>query len=157
MLHRASLSCTVQPPRSSSLSRQGWRAFTCNSCHATSPNAPRNTPSCAARAYYVPSDKKQVTFLASEDTALDVPIRTPSLAVVQHDSCTCVAAPEQITWSSPSSSPETPGPRTQRQRRPPSYLNDLMLNFSLLWRPHSLMLGSYFHNVPPVHWTESFG
>ena len=71
----------------------------------------------------VPPDEEQGTSLASEDTALGVHIHTPSPTVVQDESRTCVAAPDQITCSSLSSSPETPGPRPQKQRRPPSCLN----------------------------------
>ena len=88
------------------------------------PVHPELPPPAPPELTTVPSDEEQVTSLASEDTALDVPIRKPSPAVVQDESHTCVAAPDQITWSSPCSSPETPGPRPQRQRRPPSYLND---------------------------------
>ena len=71
----------------------------------------------------VPSDDEQSSSLASTDTTLDVPFHIPSPAVAPEEPCTNVAT-DQTPISSPCSSPEPPGPRPQRQRRPPSYLTD---------------------------------
>ena len=72
----------------------------------------------------VPSDDVQSSSLASADTTLDVPFHIPSPAVVPEEPCTNVVVTDQSSSSSPCSSPEPPGPRPQRQRRPPSYLTD---------------------------------
>ena len=71
----------------------------------------------------VPSDDEQSSSLASADSTLDVPFHISSPAVAPEEPCTNVAT-DQSSSSSPCSSPEPPGPRPQRQRRPPSYLTD---------------------------------
>ena len=72
----------------------------------------------------VPSDDEQSSSLASADTTLDVPLHIPSPAVVHEEPCTNVVATDQSSSSSSWSSLEPPDTRPQRQRRPPSYLND---------------------------------
>ena len=72
----------------------------------------------------VPSDKDQFPSSTCDDTTLDAPIGVPSLPVLQEEPSTSVTDPDQALPSCPSSPPETPGPRPQRQRKPPSYLND---------------------------------
>ena len=67
----------------------------------------------------VPSDDEQSSSLASADTTLDVPFHILSPAVVPEEPCTNIVATDQTSSSSPCSSPEPPGPRPQRQRRPP--------------------------------------
>ncbi|XP_068703830.1 uncharacterized protein [Montipora foliosa] len=72
----------------------------------------------------VPSDEVQFPSSACGDTTLDAPIGVPPLLALQEEPRTIATAPDQALSSCPSSSPESPSPRPQRQRKPPSYLND---------------------------------
>ena len=90
----------------------------------TAPVQPTLSPPAPPELTTVPSDDEQSSSLASADTTLDVPFHIPSPAVVSEEPCTNVVATDQSSSSSPCSSPEPPGSRPQRQRRPPSYLND---------------------------------
>ena len=69
------------------------------------------------------SDKEQFPLSTCDDTTLDAPIGVPPLPVLQEGPSTSVTTPGQALPSCSSSSPETPGPRAQRQRKPPLYLN----------------------------------
>ena len=72
----------------------------------------------------VPSDEVQFPSSACGDTTLDAPIGVPPLLALQEEPRTIAPAPDQALSSCPSSSPESPSPRPQRQRKLPSYLND---------------------------------
>ena len=72
----------------------------------------------------VPSDEVQFPSSACDDTTLDAPIGVPPLLALQEEPRTIEPAPDQALSSCPSSSPESPSPRPQRQRKLPSYLND---------------------------------
>ena len=72
----------------------------------------------------MPSDEEQFPSSSCDDTTFDAPIGVPTVRVLQEEPSTSVTAPDQALPSCPSSSPESPGPRPQRQRKPPSYLND---------------------------------
>ena len=84
------------------------------------PVQPTLSPPAPPELTTVTSDDEQSSSLASADTTLDVPFHIPSSAVVPEEPCTNIVATDQLS----SSSPEPPSPRPQRQRRPPSYLND---------------------------------
>ena len=90
----------------------------------SSPVQPPLSPPVPPVLTTVPSDDEQSSSLASADTTLDVPFHVPSPAFVPEEPCTNVVATDQSLSSSQCSSPEPPGPRLQRQCRPPSYLND---------------------------------
>ena len=85
---------------------------------------PTLSPSAPPKLITVPSDDEQSSSLASADTTIDVPFHTLSSVFVPEQSWTSIVATDQSPSSSPFSPPEPPGPRPQRQRRPPSYLND---------------------------------
>ena len=72
----------------------------------------------------MPSDEAQFLSSTFDDTTLDAPIGVPSGPVLQEEPSPSVTAPDQALPSCSSSPPETPGPRPQRQRKPPSYFND---------------------------------
>ena len=86
--------------------------------------SPASPPPAPPKLTSVPSDKDQFPSSTCDDTTLDAPIGVPSLPVLQEEPSTSVTDADQALPSYPSSSPETPGPRPQRQRKPPSYLND---------------------------------
>ena len=88
------------------------------------PAQPTLSPPAPPELTTVPSDDEQSSSLASADTTFDVPLHIPSPAVVPEEPCTNVVATDQSSSSSSWSSPEPPDTRPQRQRRPPSYLND---------------------------------
>ena len=93
----------------------------------TAPSAPVQptlSPPAPPELTTVPSDDEQSSLVASADTTLDVPFHIPSPAVVPEEPCTNVVATDESSSSSPCSSPEPPGPRPQRRRRLPLYLND---------------------------------
>ena len=90
----------------------------------SAPVQPMLSPPAPPELTTVPSDDEQSSSLASSDTTLDAPFDTPSTAFVPEEPCTSIVATDHSLSSSPCSSPEPPGPRPQRQRRPPSYLND---------------------------------
>ena len=91
----------------------------------TAPSSPVQPPLSPPVLTTVPSDDEQSSSLARADTTLDsVPFHVPSPTFVPEEPCTNVVATDQSLSSSQWSSPEPPGPRLQRQRRPPSYLND---------------------------------
>ena len=85
---------------------------------------PESPPPAPPELTSVPSDEEQFPSSTCDDTTLEAPIGVPSLPVLQEEPSTSATAPDQALPSCPSSSPETPGPRPQRQRKPPSYLND---------------------------------
>ena len=72
----------------------------------------------------IPSDEEQSSSLTSGDIALDVHSRTPSSACVPEESFTRTPSADVPSPSPSSPTSEPPGSRPQRQRRPPSYLND---------------------------------
>ena len=88
------------------------------------PVQPMSSPPAPPELTTVPSDDEQSPPSASADTMLDVPFHIPSPTVVPEEPCTNVVATDQSSSSSPCSSLESPGSRPQRQRKPPSYLND---------------------------------
>ena len=88
------------------------------------PVQPMLSPPAPPERTTVPSDDEQSPPSASADTMLDVPFHIPSPTVVPEEPCTNVVATDQSSSSSPCSSLEPPGSRPQRQRKPPSYLND---------------------------------
>ena len=90
----------------------------------STPVRPTLSPPAPPELTTVPSDDEQSPSLASADTTIDVPFHTPSSAFVPEQPCTSIVATDQSPSSSSCSPPEPPGPRSQRQRRPPSYLND---------------------------------
>ncbi|CAH3035332.1 unnamed protein product, partial [Porites lobata] len=85
---------------------------------------PESPPPAPPELTSVPSDEEQFPSSTCDDTTVEAPIGVPSLPVLQGEPSTSATAPGQALPSCPSSSPETPGPRPQRQRKPPSYLND---------------------------------
>ena len=85
---------------------------------------PESPPPAPPELTSVPSDEEQFPSSTCDDTTVEAPIGVPSLPVLQGEPSTSATAPDQALPSCPSSSPETPGPRPQRQRKPPSYLND---------------------------------
>ena len=87
----------------------------------SAPVQPTLSPPAPPELTTVLSDDEQSSSLASADTTLDVPLHIPSPAVVPEEPCTNV---DQSSSSSSWSSPEPPDTRPERQRRPPSYLND---------------------------------
>ena len=72
----------------------------------------------------VSSDEVQFPSSACGVTTLDAPIGVPPLLALQEEPRTIATAPDQALSSCPCSSPESPSPRSQRQRNPPLYLND---------------------------------
>ena len=72
----------------------------------------------------MPSEEDPFPSSTRDDTTPDAPIGVPPLPVLQEEPITSVTVPDQALPSCPSSSPETPAPIPQRQRKPPSYLND---------------------------------
>ena len=90
----------------------------------SAPVKPILSPPTPPELTTVPSDDEQSSSLASSDKTLDPPFHTPSPAFVPEEPCISVVATDHSLSSSPCSSPEPPGPRPQRQRRPPLYLND---------------------------------
>ena len=88
------------------------------------PVQPPLSPPAPPELTTMPSDDEQSSSLASADTTLDVPFYIPSPVIIPEEPCTNVVATDQSSSSCPCSSPEPPCPRPQRQRRPPSYLND---------------------------------
>ena len=95
MLHCASLCCSVQPPRPPASRGKDDEPSPVTPAMPPAPVHPELPPPAPPELTTLPSDEEQVTSLASEDTALDVPIHTPSSAVVLDESRTCVAAPDQ--------------------------------------------------------------
>ena len=85
---------------------------------------PESPPPAPPELTSVPSDEEQFPSSTCDDTTVEAPIGVPSLPVLQEEPSTSVTDPDQALPSCPSSPPETPGPRPQRQRKPPSYLND---------------------------------
>ncbi|KAL9964996.1 hypothetical protein ACROYT_G028719 [Oculina patagonica] len=71
----------------------------------------------------IPSDEEQVPSFTSDDTPLDTISRSPSPVAVQDESSTSVAVTDQPLLSPPNF-PDHPASRPQRQRRPPSHLQD---------------------------------
>ena len=88
------------------------------------PVSPEPPPLVPPELTSVPSDKEPSPLFTCDDTTLDAPVSIPSLPVLQEEPSTSATAPEQALPSCPSSPPKTPGSRPQRQRKPPSYLND---------------------------------
>ena len=88
------------------------------------PVRPTQSPPAPPELTTVPSDDEQSSSLACADTKIDAPFHTPSSAFLPEQLCTSIVATDQSTSSSPGSPPEPTGSRPQRQRRPPSYLND---------------------------------
>ena len=86
---------------------------------SVSPESPPAPPELTS----VPSGEEQFPSSTCDDTTLDTPTGVPPLPVLQEEPITRVTAPAQALPSCPSSSPKTPGPRPQRQRKPPWYLN----------------------------------
>ena len=78
----------------------------------------------------MPPDEDQFPSSTCDDTTLGAPIGVPSLPVLQEEPSTSVTDADQALPSYPSSPPETPGPRPQRQRKPPSYLNEYVRFFA---------------------------
>ena len=87
---------------------------------------PESPPPAPPELTSVPSDEEQFPSSTCDDTTVEV----PSLPVLQGEPSTSATAPDQALPSCPSSSPETPGPRPQRQRKPPSYLNEYVRFFA---------------------------
>ena len=79
--------------------------------------SPESPPPAPPELTSVPSDAKQFPSSTCDDTTLDAPFGVPSLPVLQEEPSTSATAPDQALPSCPSSSPETPGPRPQRQRK----------------------------------------
>ena len=88
------------------------------------PVAPAGPVAPESRLTSMPSDKVQFPLSTCDCTTLDAPIGIPPLPVFQEEPRASVTVPDQALPSCPSSSPETSGPRPQRQHKPPSYLND---------------------------------
>ena len=86
--------------------------------------SPESPPPAPPELTSVPPDEEQFPSSTFDDLTLAAHIGVQPLPVLQEESSTSVTAPDQALPSCPSSPPETPGPRPQRQRKPPSYLND---------------------------------
>ena len=71
-----------------------------------------------------PFDEEQLPLSTCDDTTVDAPVGVPSLPVLQEEPSTSLTAQDQALSFCPSFPPEILGLRTQRQRKPPSYLND---------------------------------
>ena len=124
MLRNFSLRYSVRSFWSPGLSRPGWRAFSGNPRCACSLSITASPPPAPPELTSVPSDEDQFPSSTCDDTTLGAPIGVPSLPVLQEEPSTSVTDADQALPSCPSSPPETPDPRPQRQRKPPSYLND---------------------------------
>ena len=86
--------------------------------------SPESPPPAPPELTSVPFDEEQLPLSTCDDTTLDAPTGVPSLPVLQEEPSTSLTAQDQALSFCPSFPPETPGLRTQRQRKPPSYLND---------------------------------
>ena len=85
---------------------------------------PESLPLAPPELTSAPFDEEQLPLSTCDDTTVDAPIGVPSLPVLQEEPSTSLTAQDQALSFCPSFPPEILGLRTQRQRKPPSYLND---------------------------------
>ena len=85
---------------------------------------PESLPPAPPELTSAPFDEEQLPLSTCDDTTVDAPIGVPSLPVLQEEPSTSLTAQDQALSFCPSFPPEILGLRTQRQRKPPSYLND---------------------------------
>ena len=124
--------CYATPPsvitsdHSGPLASQDWddEASPVTPAVPAAPVSPEPPPLAPPELTSVPSDEEPSPSFTCDDTTLDATVGVPSLPVLQEEPSTSATAPEQALPSCPSSPPETPGSRPQRQRKPPSYLSD---------------------------------
>ncbi|KAL9987461.1 hypothetical protein ACROYT_G001774 [Oculina patagonica] len=111
-------------PKSFSPIRHGRQASS-NSCGVPNPGHPVLPPPAPPELITIPFDEEQVPSITSDDTLLDTTSSSPTCTpvAVQEESSTSVAATDQPMLSPPNF-PDLPDSRPQRQRRPPSYLQD---------------------------------
>ena len=84
---------------------------------------PMLAPPAPPELITIPSDEEQVPSFTSDDPPLNITSSSPAPVAVQEESSTSVAATDQPLLSPPNF-PALPDSRPQRQRRPPSYLQD---------------------------------
>ena len=87
------------------------------------PVHPMLAPPAPPELITIPSDEEQVPSFSSDDPPFNTTSSSPAPVAVQDESSTSVAATDQPMLSPPNF-PSLPDARPQRQRRPPSYLQD---------------------------------